>query len=127
MEPGNRVAQWLSGEPGCVGSRFRGRNRRGRSSWSTTCAVVESAPGRAFAFVVGKPEKPSARWRYDLEPLDEGTRVTESFELPKPLSWSSRLVTRLTLGVQDRHADLVQGMEQTLERLKAAAEQQPAR
>ncbi len=120
--PETEAAEWVSGRPGEVGARFRGRNRRGRSSWSTTCEVVETVPGRTFAFVVGKTGKPSARWRYDLEPVQGGTRVTESFELPKPLGFVSRLTTRLFLGVRDREADLVAGMQQTLQRLGAAAE-----
>ncbi len=122
--PENEGATWVSGEPGAVGARFRGRNRRGKATWSTTCEVVESAPGRVFAFVVGRPEKPSTTWRYELEPVDGGTRVTESFALPRELGWFSRLTTRLTLGVRDRHADLVRGMEQTLAQLAETAEAQ---
>lgn len=119
--PETEAAEWVSGVPGTVGARFRGRNRRGRSAWSTTCEVVESVPGRTFAFVVGTPSKPSARWRYELTPTEGGTQVTESFELPKPLGFFSRLTTRVFLGVRDREADLRQGMQQTLQRLSAAA------
>lgn len=124
--PETEAAEWVSGEPGAVGSRFRGRNRRGRSTWSTTCEVVESTPGRAFAFVVGNAAEHSAHWRYDLEPYDGGTRVTESFVLPKPLGAVARLTTRVFLGVRDREADLVAGMEQTLRQLTAAAERSAA-
>lgn len=121
--PETEAAEWVSGAPGEVGARFRGRNRRGRSAWSTTCEVVESVPGRTFAFAVGKLARPSARWRYELEEVGGTTRVTESFVLPKPLGLLSRLTTRMFLGVRDREADLLEGMQQTLQRLKAAAEQ----
>lgn len=125
--PETESAEWVSGQPGEVGARFRGRNRRGRAAWSTTCEVVESVPGQVFAFVVGQPDKPSARWRYELAHTDGQTTVTESFELPRPLGFVSRLTTRVFLGVRDREADLVAGMEQTLDRLKAAAERTPVR
>ena len=124
--PETASAAWVSGEPGTVGARFKGRNKRGRSSWSTTCQVVESEPGRSFAFVVGKPAKPSASWRYEIAPAPGGSSVTESFELPKPLGAAARLFTRLTTGVRDRESDLVQGMEQTLARLAAVAEREAA-
>jgi hypothetical protein len=48
--------------------------------------------------------------------------VVETFELLKPLSRSGRLLTRVTTGVKDREADMQDGMRQTLERLRAAAE-----
>ncbi|MEA2685652.1 MAG: hypothetical protein QOE93_847, partial [Actinomycetota bacterium] len=50
------------------------------------------------------------------------TEVVETFELLKPLSRSGRLLTRVTTGVKDREADMQDGMRQTLERLRAAAE-----
>lgn len=125
--PETTSALWVSGEPGTVGARFRGRNRRGRAGWSTTCEVVESEPGRCFAFVVGPVSKPTARWRYDLQPVAGGTRVTETFELPAPLGIAARLSTRLLLGVTDRESDLVTGMEQTLSRLAQVAERESVR
>ena len=125
--PENLGAEWLSGTPREVGARFRGRNRRGRVSWSTTCEVIASDRGRVFAFAVGTVARPDAVWRFSLTPLLDGrTRVTESFELPRPLGAVSRLVTRLTTGVTDREADLVDGMRTTLQRLGAAAQQEGA-
>lgn len=120
--PENLGGEWLSGTPRAVGARFRGRNRRGRATWSTTCEVVESEPGHVFAFAVGPPERPDAVWRYALSPLPDGrTLVRESFELPRPLGAAARLLTRLTTGVRDREADLVDGMRQTLARLADTA------
>lgn len=61
-------------------------------------------------------------WRYRLEPEGAGCRVWESFEslTPSPalVNW---MVLRL-MGVTDRQADLVEGMRQTLGRVRAAAE-----
>lgn len=124
--PETQSAEWVSGEPGSVGARFRGRNRRRRWTWSTTCEVIESSPGRTFAFAVGTPAKASTVWRYELGPTREGCTVTESFELRKPLGRASRLSTRLLLGVRDREADLMEGMQHTLAALKETAERETA-
>ena len=115
-------AEWLDGgdEPR-AGARFRGHVRRngwGPVYW-TTCTVLTADPGREFAFAVGGPGGTTANtWRYRLEPVEGGTDVTESFELPSTLPnrlyWSvaghARLRTNLT------------GMRATLERIKAVAE-----
>ena len=125
--PENVGAEWLSGTPRERGARFRGHNRRGRASWSTTCEVLASQHGRLFAFAVGNGARPDSVWCYTFTPLPDGrTRVREEFELARPLGTVSRLVTRLITGVVDREADLVDGMRQTLTRLGAAAEQEGA-
>lgn len=121
--PETESAEWIDGATGpAVGARFKGHNRKGRTRWSTTCEVIESQPGKVFAFAVGKAAKPETVWRYDFEPVAEGVQVTESFELIKPLGFGSRLVTRVTTGVKDRPADMEDGVRATLAALKRAAE-----
>ncbi|HET7720981.1 MAG TPA: SRPBCC family protein [Acidimicrobiales bacterium] len=121
-------AEWIDGATGpAVGARFKGENRKGRTRWSTTCEVIESEPGRSFAFAVGKVAKPETVWRYRFEPVAEGVKVTESFELTKPLGFGSRLVTRLTTGVKDRPADMEEGVRATLAALKRVAEGETSR
>ena len=121
--PETERAEWLDGATGpALGARFKGYNRRGKTRWSTTCEVIECEPGRAFSFAVGGAAKPETIWRYRFEPVDGDVRVTESFELVRPLGRVSRLVTRLTTGVTDREADLDEGVRTTLARLKAVAE-----
>ena len=77
-------AEWLDGATGpAVGAKFRGhvkRNGKGPIYW-TTCTVSASEPGRAFAFGVGKEERPLNVWSYRMEPSGEGSDVTESFQL----------------------------------------------
>jgi len=120
--PETTGAEWLGGAAGPVESaRFRGHNRRGWARWSTVCTVLAAVPGEVFAFAVGSPENPRTVWRYQLTPNGEGTTVTESFMLPRPLSRFTRLRFRAG-GAPDREADLEQGMRTTLERLKTAAE-----
>jgi uncharacterized protein YndB with AHSA1/START domain len=114
-------AEWLEGATGpVVGAKFRGhvkRNGRGPTYW-TTCTVLESVPGRTFAFGVGPGAKPVNVWRYGLEPQGDGTDVTESFQLartlPIRLYWSLFGWAR---GRTNRN-----GMRTTLERVKAEAE-----
>lgn len=125
--PENTGGEWLDGARGAaVGARFRGRNRR-RMGWSTTAVVTEAERGRAFAFAVGRdaPGRPDTRWRYDFAPAaGGGCEVRETCEVAKPPGPLGRLLTRLGTGVSwdDRPADLVRGMEETLRRLSVAAE-----
>jgi len=57
------------------------------------------------------------RWRYELEPVDGGTRVTETWDLSH-----CNGLTRWVLGVMGYPKRHQQGIEQTLVNLKAAAE-----
>lgn len=116
-------AEWADGATGpAVGARFKGRNKR-RGPWSTTCTITAAEPGKRFAFDVGRGQ---TRWAYDLAPAasGDGCQVTESFEIvkvPGPIGrWSTKLGTGVTWA--EREGDLVRGMEETLRRLKAAAE-----
>lgn len=121
--PENLGGEWISGTPRQLGSRFRGRNRRGRAAWSTTAEVVASEPGAVFAFGVGKPGQFDTMWRYELTALPNGrTEVRESFTLRRPIGVFARLLTRMTTGVDDRCTDLERGMQQTLEAMAATAE-----
>lgn len=123
--PENQGGEWLDGAEGpAPGARFKGRNRRGKSKWSTTCEVTVAEPGRRFEFVTGGTANPDTWWRYRFEPIDggAGTRVTESFEMRKPVAGFSKWLTKVTTGVTDRHADMVEGMRTTLANLKGAAE-----
>lgn len=121
--PENVGGEWLDGASGAAaGARFRGTNRRGRTRWSTTCEVLVADRGRQFAFATGSAAKPQTVWRYVLEPEGDGTRVTESFELVKPLGPASRLATRLTTGVRDRRQDLEDNVRASLAALKRVVE-----
>jgi hypothetical protein len=68
--------------------------------------VVEYEPDRLIAWRhVGRH-----RWRYELEPVDGGTRVTETFD------WSTAISPKAIelMGYPDKHPA---SMERTLERL----------
>ena len=61
-------------------------------------------------------------WRYAMESIPEGTRLTESFDAERPLSKAMTWITMKWTGSPDRDDDLRRGMETTLERIKGAAE-----
>jgi uncharacterized protein YndB with AHSA1/START domain len=122
FSPETFEAEWLPGLDGPgTGSRFRGhvrRNGRGPVYW-TTCTVTASEPGREFAFSVGSAGgRVLNNWRYQFQPRDGGTDVTESFELP------GQLMIRLywLVAGRARGRTNLAGMRATLDRLKAAAE-----
>ena len=122
--PECRSCQWVGGATGpAVGARFKGSNRRGIARWSTTPRVVVADPGREFAFVVNHLGRGMTKWSYRFEPSSEHTTtVTESFELLRDLPWYFRVADRRLMHIDDRKADLEAGMQETLERLKAAVE-----
>lgn len=119
--PETHGATWIKGATGpAPGAKFKGGNRNGKKQWNTVATVVDADPGRCFAFTVQAVGLPIAEWRYTIEPTATGCRVTETWidrrgkiaaTLGKPVS-----------GVADRATHNREGMEQTLERLKAAAE-----
>jgi uncharacterized protein YndB with AHSA1/START domain len=122
--PENLGGRWLEGATGAiVGARFRAKNKR-KLSWSTTCRVRTAEAGREFSFGVGK--RGETVWGYRIEPIADGagSRVTEWFTSEAQPGAVERLLIRLVTGMslEARSADLVQGMQTTLARLKAAAE-----
>ena len=78
--------------------------------------------GHAFAFNRSGPGIGSYTWRYELEPIPAGTRLTESFEAEKPLGNAMTWITMKWTGSADRDANLHEGMLTTIARIKAAAE-----
>jgi uncharacterized protein YndB with AHSA1/START domain len=114
--------RWLGGATGpAVGARFAGTNSFRRLTWRTECQVTAAERGREFAFeVTGGGFLPVAVWRYELRPVDGGCEVTEHWTDRRGtlLRWYGRLI----LAVPDRAEHNRRGMEQTLARLKAAAE-----
>ncbi len=108
-------AEWVEGATGpAVGAKFKGHNKIGRFlRWSTTPEVTEAEPGRVFAF-----RTKETIWRYRFEAAaDGGTGVTETFE-----TTSYGKLMQLVSPEKKRQPQIVDGMRQTLARLKAAAE-----
>ena len=122
--PECRRCTWTRGATGpTVGARFRARNKGGRGpSWFNSPKVTVADEGREFAFNRSGPGIGSYTWRYVMEPTATGTRLVESYDVERPLSKAMDWMTRKWVGSDDRDADLRQGMQTTLARIKAAAE-----
>ncbi len=85
--------------------------------WSRRGTVRVAERGREFAFATEEGGQEGVVWRYRLEPVGDGTRVTESYDVGRIPAWA-RIIDVPT----NRHRELLEGMTQTLDRLKAAAE-----
>jgi Polyketide cyclase / dehydrase and lipid transport len=68
---------WDEGATGQVGDWFTGRNETPQRTWETRSQVVAADRGREFAWLVGGR---LVRWGFLLEPVGEGTRLTETWE-----------------------------------------------
>jgi uncharacterized protein YndB with AHSA1/START domain len=115
---------WVDGADGpVVGARFRARNKvPRRPSWVNKPVVTEVAPGKAFAFARTEKFAGTVEWAYTFEPDSSGTTVTESYRVTQPLSPMGWFIIGTLFGRKDRRTDLRTGMEQTLERMREAAE-----
>jgi uncharacterized protein YndB with AHSA1/START domain len=95
-------------------------NRRGRMFWPTTSVVTEVIPEKKIAFRV--PINHTI-WSYELEPTDTGTRLVESRHAENgTTAFSNISINALMGGVPGFERELVDGMNATLSRIKAAAE-----
>jgi carbon monoxide dehydrogenase subunit G len=70
-------------QAGKEGAWFTGHNAIGELTWDTHCKVVVAVPGREFTFInhgrSGDAEL--VRWGYAFEPLGDGTKATESWQV----------------------------------------------
>lgn len=111
---------WTNGATGpAVGARFRGYNRKGLIHWFTMPKVTRAERGKEFAF---KVPQSSAEWVYRFEAEGSGTKVTETRHMLRQYSALREKAVALFLGA-DRDGQTKAGIEQTLARIKAAAEQ----
>ena len=102
------------------GARTVNVNRRNYLFWPTTSRITEVVPERKLAFRVNEN---NTVWSYELEPTATGTRLTESRHAEngvKPVS--NLLVNTVMGGVPNFERELVDGMNASLSRIKAAAE-----
>jgi uncharacterized protein YndB with AHSA1/START domain len=72
-----------------LGDRF-GMDMKIRLPYRVTNEVVEFEPDRLIAWC----HFAKARWRYELEPVDDGTRITETFDYrSSPYRWGIELAS----------------------------------
>jgi Polyketide cyclase / dehydrase and lipid transport len=118
--PENTGGNWLGGATGPeVGAKFRGTNRHGLAIWMTTVTITAADPGRRFAFDVHVLGVPISTWEYTFADAADGCLVTERWTDNRP-GWMR--VSSIATGVRDRGSHNRRGMQETLAKLKAAAE-----
>src|SRR5262245_10012694 len=119
--PECQSVEWEGGATGPVeDARFVGHNRtgpRGLIRWSRRGRVLRADRGREFAFATEEGGREGVVWRYRFEPVADGTRVTESYEVHKIPMWA-----RILDVPANRHRQLHEGMRHTLDQLKNASE-----
>jgi uncharacterized protein YndB with AHSA1/START domain len=119
---------WLDGATGpAVGARFKARNKvPNRPAWHNKPVVTVVDPGREFAFARTEAFAGTVEWTYRFEPDGDGTLITESYEVTKPLSPVGWFIIGVLFARKDRRSDLRAGMEETLQRLRQVVELESA-
>ena len=118
--PENTGGKWVGGATGPeVGAKFRGTNRHGLAIWMTSVTITAADPGQRFAFDVHVLGVPISTWEYTFADATDGCVVTERWTDNRP-GWMR--VSSMATGVRDRKVHNRRGMQETLARLKAAAE-----
>jgi hypothetical protein len=114
---------WLDGAAGpAAGARFEAVNKVARGpAWRNRPVVIAAQPGREFAFSRTEKFAGTVVWRYRLEPDGAGTRLTESYDVTRPISWLGWFIIGRLYGCRDRRAELRAGMNQTLQRIRETA------
>jgi hypothetical protein len=115
---------WLDGATGpAVGARFEAVNKVSRGpAWKNHPVVTVARPGREFAFSRTEKLAGTLVWRYQLEPDGDGTRLTESYQVTRPVSRLGWLIIGHLYGSRDRRSELRAGMDQTVRRIRETAE-----
>jgi uncharacterized protein YndB with AHSA1/START domain len=114
-----RTATWCPGDTrAVVGARFRGNNKQRAMRWSRTCTITELEPERLLVYRTNGGVPPdSTEWRFGLEPVDGGTRLTQSFRILK----FPRLMELATVAFVPAHRDRSDALRGDLARLGEVA------
>src|SRR5688572_14580311 len=115
--------RWLDGATGpAVGARFAARNKFTRGPAVGNKPVITAVdPGRLISWSRTEPFGGTVEWTYELLPHEEGTEVVESYRAVKPVSRFGWLIIG-AFSSKDRRKVQRDGMEQTLQRIRAHVE-----
>lgn len=103
-----------------LGTKTVNLNRRNRLIWPTTCTITEVVSEKKVAFRV---DANKTVWSYELEPTATGTRLVETRDASNGVTAVSNMaVNKLMGGVPSFEEELVAGMNESLAKIKAAAE-----
>ncbi|OBK81615.1 SRPBCC family protein [Mycobacterium sp. 1164985.4] len=102
------------------GAKTINLNRRKFLFWPTTSQITELVPEKKLAFRVNEN---GTVWSYELEPTETGTRLVETRHAENGVkAFSNMSVNAFMGGVPSFERELVEGMNESLARIKAAAE-----
>lgn len=122
--------RWLGGaDQAAVGARFEAVNHvpGTRPTWKNRPIVTQYDRPRAFATSRTEPFAGTLVWSYQLQGDGHTTRLTESYEVTRPITPIGWFIIG-TLGRRhDRRTDLRNGMLDTLNAVKIAAESEQKR
>ena len=119
-------AEWTGDGP-AVGATFVGRNQLEQlGEWEVTCFVEAYDEGRTFGWSTVDRDLPGSRWRYDLTPEGDGTRLRYTASMGPGFSFlvvaidqqpekATRIIERR---IEQHHANMVL----TLDGIAAMAE-----
>lgn len=111
-----------------IGVRFVGRNHHpATGSWETTSTITAFDAPTVFGYdVAGEDGRPSASWRFTLEPTDRGTRLTQWMRMGPGRSGINPAIDAMpekeSKILHRRLAEHRANMEATLAGIKALAE-----
>jgi nitroreductase/uncharacterized protein YndB with AHSA1/START domain len=120
-------ATWHDADGLRVGAAFVGRNRlEGVGEWQTTSYVVACDPPWVLAWNVSDPDRPGAQWRFELEPLGNGTRLRQHVTIGPGVSGTARAMEQHPEQAQrilaHRREQLRRNLELTTQGIKRLAE-----
>ena len=115
-----RGGEWLDGATEArPGARFRATNSTGRSTWRRVSEVVAADPPRVMSWrtVPTAVYRDCTEWRIKLEPVDEGTRIVQTFDVIH----INPVLDRLFYLLIKVHRDRSGALSRDIERLGAVA------
>ncbi|MGQ1798932.1 hypothetical protein ACT4S5_17605 [Kocuria oceani] len=83
---------------------------------------MAAEPGREFAFARTEKFAGTIVWRYRFEPEGTGTRVTESYEVARPVGRIGWFIIGALGRDPDRMTTMREGLRESLRRLKRLVE-----
>lgn len=119
-------AEWIDDGP-ALGATFRGYNEHEVvGEWSVVCTVTDMRENECFEWTIGDVDNKVARWRFELAPADNGSRLRFCAEMGPGPSGLTPAIERMP----DREEDIVArrlsewkaNMIRTIEGIKELAE-----
>jgi nitroreductase len=119
-------AEWASDDRG-VGAMFHGHNQHAAiGEWTIPCFVDTCDEPRSFGWRTSDPDNPGARWRFDLEAREGGTRLRFVYAMGPGPSGTTMAITnhpgKETRVLRRRLGEVYANMQRTVEGVKQLAE-----